>query len=79
VILSDREIRAALERGSIRITPDPRTDASLWSSTAVDLRLGEPISSWVFPPDEAPQTLQPGTREFADSSKVSVHERMTTS
>jgi deoxycytidine triphosphate deaminase len=41
VILSDRKIRAALDRGSIRITPDPRADAGLWSSTAVDLRLGE--------------------------------------
>jgi dCTP deaminase len=41
VILSDREIQAALDRGSIRITPDPRSDSSLWSSTAVDLRPGE--------------------------------------
>jgi dCTP deaminase len=60
VILSDREIRAALERGSIRITPDPRADASLWSSTAVDLRLGEPVSTWVFPADEPPRTFHPG-------------------
>jgi dCTP deaminase len=60
VILSDREIRAALERGSIHITPDPRSDASLWSSTAMDLRLGEPLNTWVFPADEAPQRFSPG-------------------
>jgi dCTP deaminase len=60
VILSDREIQAALERGSIRITPDPRADSSLWSSTAVDLRLGEPLNTWVFPADQAPRHFTPG-------------------
>jgi len=64
VILSDREIRAALERGSIRITPDPRIDAALWSSTAVDLRLGEPVSTWVFPPQQAMQRFSPGAPTF---------------
>lgn len=61
MILSDREIRAAPERGLIRITPDPRADASLWSSTAVDLRLGEPLSTWVFPAEEAPRRFAPGS------------------
>jgi hypothetical protein len=61
VILSDREIRAALERGSIRRTPGARADASLWSSTAVDLRLGEPITTWAFPPEEASRTFVPGS------------------
>jgi dCTP deaminase len=60
VILSDREIRAALERGAMRMTPDPRTDPTLWSSTAVDLRLGEPLSTWVFPAGEAPRRFAPG-------------------
>ena len=60
MILSDREIQAALERGSIRITPDPRVDSSLWSSTAVDLRLGEPLSTWAFPADQAPRHFTPG-------------------
>jgi len=60
VILSDREVRAALERGALRITPDPRTDASLWSSTAVDLRLDEPLNTWVFPAEKAPRYFAPG-------------------
>jgi dCTP deaminase len=64
VILSDREIRAALERGSVRITPDPRTDASLWSSTAVDLRLDVPINTWVFPAGEAPRHFSPGDAAY---------------
>jgi len=61
VILSDREIRAALDRGSIRITPDPAPPrVRLWSSTAVDLRLGEPLSSWMFPAGKSPQRFFPG-------------------
>jgi dCTP deaminase len=64
VILSDREIRAALERGAIRITPDPRTDASLWSSTAVDLRLDEPLSTWIFPAGTAMQRFVPGSPDY---------------
>lgn len=64
MILCDREIRAALERGSIRITPDPRSDAAVWSSTALDLRLGEPISTWVFPAAESPRRFVPGSADY---------------
>jgi dCTP deaminase len=64
VILSDREIRAALERGSIRITPDPRSDASLWSSTAIDLRLGEPLNTWMFSAEEALLHFSPGDPDY---------------
>jgi dCTP deaminase len=49
MILSDREIRAALDRGSVRITPDPRQNASLWSSTALDLRLAGELAFWEHP------------------------------
>ncbi len=64
MILSDREIRAALERGSIRITPDPRNEVFLWSSTAVDFRLSEPVSTWVFPAGEAPLHFSPGSPTY---------------
>ena len=47
MILSDREIRAALARGALRITPDPPADA--WSSTALDLRLSNDIILWKEP------------------------------
>jgi dCTP deaminase len=59
VILCDREIKAALERGSIRITPDPRAEASLWSSTALDLRLGEQLAAWDLSATGAPQSFSP--------------------
>lgn len=47
MILSDREIRAALARGALRITPDP--PAAAWSSTALDLRLAQDLLLWKKP------------------------------
>jgi dCTP deaminase len=47
MILSDREIRAALDRSSIKITPVPPAEA--WSSTAVDLRLAKDLVEWRRP------------------------------
>ena len=44
MILSDREIHAALERGAIGIDPAP--DGALWSSTAIDLRLASQLRRW---------------------------------
>lgn len=49
MILSAREIRAALNRGFFTIDPDPRQTASLWSSTAIDLRLAGELSYWDTP------------------------------
>jgi dCTP deaminase len=49
MILSDREIRAALDRKSVRITPDPRQNAALWSSTAIDLHLANELAYWLHP------------------------------
>jgi dCTP deaminase len=59
MILSDREIRAALARDAIKLTPDPRHDPSLWSSTALDLCLGDQISSWDFNRPGAPVCFSP--------------------
>src|SRR5438552_9543243 len=47
MILSDRELRAALNRGALRITPDPPPEA--WSSTALDLRLATELVVWRAP------------------------------
>lgn len=44
MILSDREINAAIERGLIVIKPLP--DRQLWTSTAVDLTLDKTIRKW---------------------------------
>jgi len=47
MILSDREIRAALARDALRITPVPGTEA--WSSTAIDLCLAKELVLWKRP------------------------------
>lgn len=47
MILSDREIRAAIAREALRVTPDPPVSA--WSSTALDLRLAKEIILWKRP------------------------------
>ena len=44
MIRSDREIKVALQRDHIRITPLPPDSAI--SSTSVDLTLGDEISFW---------------------------------
>ena len=59
MILCDREIRTLLARHAITITPDPTLDPTLWSSTALDLRLGDQISSWDFTRPSAPACFSP--------------------
>src|SRR5436309_1970480 len=59
MILCDREIRAALARHAITITPDPTLDSSLWSSTALDLHLGDQVSVWDFTRPGAPAYFSP--------------------
>ena len=47
MILSEREIKAAMARGAINLDPEPPIEA--WSSTAVDLRLAAEITLWNAP------------------------------
>jgi dCTP deaminase len=47
MILSDREIRAAVSRGALSISPMPPAEA--WTSTAVDLRLAPDLAMWKAP------------------------------
>jgi dCTP deaminase len=47
MILSDREIQAAIARNALRITPLPPPQA--WSSTALDLRLAKELVLWKRP------------------------------
>ncbi|MCI0699547.1 MAG: dCTP deaminase [Planctomycetia bacterium] len=46
MILSDREIRLAIERGLIGLTPTPPKESLLWSTTTLDLRLDEELRVW---------------------------------
>src|SRR5437899_9816668 len=63
MILSDREIKAALTRDAIRITPRPEPDAEVWSSTALDLRLHERLGRWSFPKGKK-VSFQPAEPDF---------------
>ena len=64
MILSDREILAALDGGSIRI--EPRPEPALWTSTAVDLTLDAVLLRWLERPEwDAPPTApRPMARDF---------------
>jgi len=63
MILSDREIQAAMRRESIQIAPTPTPKS--WSSTAVDLRLDTQIRRWK-PQSRAGmrQTVCPASPDF---------------
>ena len=64
MILSDREILAALDGGSIRI--EPRPDPAHWTSTAVDLTLDAVLLRWLERPewDAPPNAPRPMARDF---------------
>lgn len=68
MILSDREIRAALHRGAIRITPDPRQDGEVWASTAFDLRLDGQLALW-----KQPLTVDPHHPDYDYAQLVAEH------
>jgi dCTP deaminase len=72
MILSDREIRAALVRESIRITPDPRPDPEVWSSTALDLRLHEELVHWLVPSGGEVE-LHPADPAFDFNAAIQAH------
>ena len=63
MIISDREIKAALARGVIALTPLPPDRA--WSSTAVDLRLANELVLWKNPSGSGAQvTIAPAHPQF---------------
>jgi dCTP deaminase len=62
MILSDREIRAALDRGAMRITPLPALGA--FSSTALDLTLGAELRVWSPAASPFLPKIRPGAPNF---------------
>ena len=66
MILSDREIIAALKRRFIRITPEPDpSNSDIWSSTALDLRLDAKLQVWNAAAGPLAQTtIDPSDPEF---------------
>jgi dCTP deaminase len=69
MILSDREIRLALERGWVKLTPIPPDE--LWSSTAIDLRLDAQLRRWVDTPGGV--CFRPGSVDFSFSEVIQKH------
>jgi dCTP deaminase len=69
MILSDREIRLALERGWVKLTPTPPDE--LWSSTALDLRLDAQLRRWVDTPGGV--CFRPGSPDFSFSEVIQKH------
>jgi dCTP deaminase len=65
MILSDREIMAAIEHGQIVIRPNP--DPRHWTSTAIDLTLDGNIRKWKFlgsSPTGQPGSIRPHAEGF---------------
>jgi dCTP deaminase len=70
VILSDREIMAALARGAIGIDPCPPYGSKYWTSTAVDLRLDAEIRSWETLPGASEDILVDPYQEGFNSNAL---------
>jgi dCTP deaminase len=62
MILSDREIQAALARGALRIVPIPPPPA--WSSTTVDLHLAGRLLLWKRSPKGRKSLVEPNHPDF---------------
>ncbi|MBX3413121.1 MAG: dCTP deaminase [Pirellulales bacterium] len=60
MILSDREIKAAIARGALKLTEEPPAEA--WSSTAVDLRLAKELVLWEPPGGDGVESVVCPTR-----------------
>ena len=75
MILSDREIIAALKRQFIRITPEPDpSNSDIWSSTAIDLRLDAKLEVWkALGGSGALTTIDPANPGFNATALAAAH------
>lgn len=60
MVLTDREIQAALESGQIIVKPPP--DQGCYSSTSLDLKLSNLLQEWK--PSAAKQTVRPTAKTY---------------
>jgi dCTP deaminase len=73
MILSDREVKAALNCGHLDINPRPPDDEGRWSPTTLDLTLDGPISEWREPSDPGHRVdITPG-RGMGSDALVRLH------
>ena len=74
MILSDREIRAAVESGRIGLGPLPPEDDRRWASHAIDLTLDREISVWSLPEGHGVEsTFAPASPNFNANEVISRH------
>jgi dCTP deaminase len=69
MILTDREIQIAIHSNQVQIDPMPDQDA--FSSTSVDLTLGDHFSTWCIP---AGMTIAPGARGYKYTDYLSMQK-----
>src|SRR5262249_38752476 len=74
MILSDREILAAVQRGDIAITPLPEFRSKSWTSTALDLTLDAEIRRWskIAGPGQS-MPIRPMSPEFNTDELIARH------
>jgi dCTP deaminase len=70
MILSDREIMAAVERGLIGIDPCPPPDSKLWTPTTLDLRLDAELRPWEAPVHAGEETIIDPAQEGFNSNAL---------
>ena len=76
MILTDREIRIALERGLISIEPSPDGETA-FSSTAVDLTLDSTIILFNEPIEGVEQVIDPSKANVSDIlAKLTTHRKI---
>lgn len=71
MILSDREIRAAIQERRIGVTPCPPADDKRWSPTTLDLTLAAEIRPWL--PQEGTGTdavIDPSSPQFNSNQLI---------
>jgi hypothetical protein len=71
MILSDREIKAALARKAISITPEPRDER--FASTSVDLTLDGVLRRWKKPAGGAKLRFCPAEKDFNFTDLTNQH------
>ena len=74
MILSDREILAAVQRGDISINPLPPFRSKAWTSTALDLSLDSEIRRWQKIDGSGQSTvITPSLTEFSTDKLIEKH------
>ena len=71
MILSDREVRAAIQRKVVWVTPSPPANDKRWSATTLDLTLDAEVRPWqAVGGAGADVTIDPASPEFSSNELI---------